>query len=396
MNKSSSIWSKNFILTVFANFSVYISYYFLICILPLYITDVLKGNENSIGYIIGVFAIVSVITRPLCGFMLDNIGRKKIVILSLVFYLVCLVLYNFATSFLLLFILRAIQGFFWGFTSTGFGTIAADLTPTEKRGEGLGYYGLSSTLAMAIGPSIALSIMKHGNFSFIFNSGCVFAIIGLICLALVKYKENINKKVEKGQGITINSFIEPKVIWLAAIMFFTALVYAAIISFIIIYGKQIGVEDPGKFFLIYSIVLFAVRPYAGKSFDKNGPVKSMTIGFICIMLCFISLFISKGSILFYFAALVMGIGHGICVPSIIAMAINRVDDNRRGAANATILSAQDLGIGMGSMLLGVLSNIIGLSNMYLACGVIIIIPLVIFYSKEVSRYKQKLNYSGSE
>lgn len=394
LDKSSTIWNRNFILVIFANLLVFISYYFLISTLPLYVTDVLGKNEKFVGYIIGIFSIVSVITRPLSGFMLDNIGRKKIVFLSLVCYSACLVGYNFAISFILLFILRAMQGFFWGFTSTGFGTMAADLTPTEKRGEGIGYYGLSTTIGMAIGPSIALGIMKHGSFSLIFNVGVIFALIGLICLVFVKYKENIKKETKQRKKVNINTFIEQKVIWIAFMMFFVAAVYGSIISFIILYGKDIGVTNPGRFFLIYSIVLFVVRPYAGKKFDNNGPVKLMTVGFISIMICFICLFVTTGPLLFYFAALAMGIGHGICVPSIFAMAINRVAANRRGAANATLLSAQDLGIGLGSVLLGVLSNNIGLAKMYLTCGAIIMIPLMVFHIKEAYKYKKELNCSS--
>lgn len=272
--------------------------------------------------------------------------------------------------------------------------MAADLTPTEKRGEGIGYYGLSTTIGMAIGPSIALGIMKHGSFSLIFNVGVIFALIGLICLVFVKYKENIKKETKQRKKVNINTFIEQKVIWIAFMMFFVAAVYGSIISFIILYGKDIGVTNPGRFFLIYSIVLFVVRPYAGKKFDKNGPVKLMTVGFISIMICFVCLFVTTGPLLYYFAALAMGIGHGICVPSIFAMAINRVAANRRGVANATLLSAQDLGIGLGSVLLGVLSNNIGLAKMYLTCGAIIVIPLMVFYVKEAYKYKKELNCSS--
>ncbi|AEB76398.1 major facilitator superfamily MFS_1 [Clostridium botulinum BKT015925] len=287
----------------------------------------------------------------------------------------------------MLLIIRGVQGFFWGFTSTGFGTIAADLIPCEKTGEGLGYYGISSTIAMAIGPSIALIIIKHGSFSKLFNTGLVFGILALISLLFVKYDENINKKAKKNGKINISDFFEKEVFWLASIMFFIAITFGAIISFIIIYGKQIAVTNPGKFFSIYSTILLCIRPFAGKYFDKNGPVKIMALGFVGGILSFTLLFFAKGDILFDLAAICMGIMHGICAPSIIAMAINRVDDTRRGTANATILSAQDLGIGIGPMILGNLSNVIGLAGMYLVCAVIMIIPLVIFYLKETKVYE---------
>lgn len=386
MSNSDSIWSKNFIAVVTTNLLVFISLYLLISTLPIYVTNTLNGNEDMVGYVIGVYSIFALIARPICGYMLDNIGRKKVLALFLVCYLVSLLGYNYVTGFMLLIIIRSVQGFFWGFTSTGLGTIASDLVPQQKRGEGLGYYGLSSNLAMAIGPSIALIIMQNGDFITVCNVASFFVVIGLILLSTVRYKENIEKKPITKKGINIDDLIETKVIYLASIAAFIGVVYSSIISFIVIYGQKIGIENTGKFFLIYSIALVIVRPLAGKSFDKNGPIKSMTVGFIFIILCFLLLFFTKESILFNLSALCMGIGHGICAPSLTAMAINRVDETRRGAANATMLSAQDFGLGMGSIVLGTLSTKIGLSNMYLVCAFMMIIPFIIFFSKEAVVY----------
>lgn len=385
MNTSNSIWTRNFVLVMLANLLVFISHFFLVSTLPLYITTTLKWNQNIIGYIIGVFSIISVVTRPLSGFALDRIGRKKVVFLALIMFVICLSMYNFATAFVLLIILRALHGFFWGFTSTGLGTIASDLVPADKRGEGLGYYGLSTTLAMAFGPSLALIIIKNNPFSMLFNISLIFSIIGLAFLMLISYKENIIPGTNSNPKINIDSFIERKVLWLSSIMLFVAMSLGAIFTFIIIYGQKIGVRNPGGFYLLYSLILLFIRPFAGKSFDKNGPTKIMFIGLSFGIITFLLLFSAKSWILFYLASITMGITHGICIPSLTAMAINSVDSSSRGSANATILSAQDLGIGMGSIIFGSISNVIGLANIYLLCAFLLIIPLIIFYFKAIAK-----------
>ncbi|KKM09194.1 hypothetical protein SY88_20255 [Clostridiales bacterium PH28_bin88] len=110
-------------------------------------------RQYNIGYIIGILSLTAVLVRPLAGFLLDAVGRRKILFFALITFALAVGAYNYVTGLGLLFSLRALHGISWGFTTTGAGTVAADVFPPARRGEGLGYYGLSNTLAMAVGPS---------------------------------------------------------------------------------------------------------------------------------------------------------------------------------------------------------------------------------------------------
>lgn len=373
------LWTKNFILICMANLLIFTSFYFLLPTLPVFVVRVLKGDEGNVGYIIGVLSLTAVLVRPLAGFLLDAVGRKKILALAVIGFALAMVSYNLVTSMALLFALRALHGFTWGFTTTGAGTIAADVVPPHRRGEGLGYYGLSNTLAMAAGPSLGLYIINLAGFTHLFNISFGLALAGAVCILAISYRES---SPQKKAGISLETFFEPKVFSLSWIMFFTALVYGGIVSFITLYGEQIGIKNAGTYFLAYAVTLMFIRPLAGRYFDKNGPARIMAAGFICIALSFVLLFVSKGLVMFLLSAVAMGIGFGIVQPTAMAMAINRVAPFRRGAANGTIFSAFDLGIGLGSILLGLLSKFVGLSFMYLTCGFIILIPMALFYLKD--------------
>ena len=189
--------------------------------------------------------------------------------------------------------------------------------------------------------------------------------------------------------MSFNSFFEPKVFSLSAMIFFIAVVYGGIVSFITIYGKELGIKNAGTYFLAYALTLLLVRPIAGKTFDKEGPLKIMAAGFLSISLAFVFLFFAKGNTMFLLSAISMGIGFGIVHPTAMAMAINRVEPFRRGAANGTIFSAFDLGIGLGSIFLGILSKTAGLSYMYLTCSLITLIPLAMFYLIDAKEYIKK-------
>jgi len=373
------IWTKNFILICTANLLIFTSFYFLLPTLPVFVVRVLKGDEGNVGYIIGILSLTAVLVRPLAGFLLDAVGRKKILALAVIGFALAMLSYNLVTSMALLFALRALHGFTWGFTTTGAGTIAADVVPPHRRGEGLGYYGLSNTLAMAAGPSLGLYIINLAGFTHLFNISFGLALAGAVCILAISYRES---RPQKKAGISLETFFEPKVFSLSWIMFFTALVYGGIVSFITLYGEQIGIKNAGTYFLAYAVTLLFIRPLAGRYFDENGPARIMAAGFICIALSFVLLFASKGLVMFLLSAVAMGIGFGIVQPTAMAMAINRVAPFRRGAANGTIFSAFDLGIGLGSILLGLLSKVVGLSYMYLSCALIALIPMALFYLKD--------------
>jgi predicted MFS family arabinose efflux permease len=373
------LWTRNFLLICLSNLFVFTSFYFLLPTLPVYVTRVLKGDEGNVGYIIGILTLTAVLVRPLAGYLLDAVGRKKISLIAVIAFALAMISYNLAASLALLFALRALHGFTWGFTTTGFGTIAADVVPAPRRGEGMGYYGLSNTLAMAVGPSLGLYIINVSGFTHLFNASFVLAAAGLACMLGISYREG---KHEKKAGLNLESFFEPKVFSLSWLMFFTAVVYGGIVSFITLYADHMGIKNAGTYFLAYALTLLFIRPLAGRYFDKHGPFAIMAAGFIAIALSFVILFAAHGLPLFLLSAVVLGLGFGIVQPTAMAMAINRVAPFRRGAANGTIMSAFDLGIGLGSIMLGYLSKVVGLSYMYLSCSFIILIPLVLFYLKD--------------
>nr|WP_242941898.1 MFS transporter [Desulfonispora thiosulfatigenes] len=373
------------------NLFIFTSFYFLLPTLPIYVIDVLHGDEGNVGYIVGTLTIAAVLVRPLSGYLLDTLSRKRILIIALIAFTVTTLAYNFVTSLVMLLILRAVHGFSWGFVTTGSGTIASDIVPASRRGEGMGYYGLANTIAMAVGPMLSLFILDYYGFSYLFSSGFVIAIFALLCvLGIQGYEGNPNQGREK-PTISLESFLEPRAYSLSIVLFFVTLTYGGIISFITLYAGQLGIQNAGIFFLIYGASLLFVRPYAGKTFDKKGPNQIMIIGFIALVVSFTMLYLANGYLLFVLAAISMGIGFGIIQPTILAMAINRVEPFRRGAVNGTIFTAMDLGIGLGSIVMGLLSNKLGLSLMYLVCAFLIIIPAIIFYLKDAD--KKNTNYN---
>jgi len=375
------LWTKDFLLIFIANLLVFISFYCLLPTLPLFVTDYLGSDVSAVGYIFGFFALAAVIARPLAGFAVDTTGRKTVLFISLFLLAAAIAIYNFATTLLLLFIMRMIHGLCWGFATTAAGTAATDIVPAERRGEGIGYYGLSNTFAMAAGPVLGLAIVNYAGFTVLFTGSSLLAAAALVCVFAITYKETAATRTHKPVEIGLYTLFETRVLIYAVITFFIAILYSSILSFVTLLGKELGITNPGSYFLAYASTLILSRPYAGKALDSSGPKTIMAIGFAALALSFSLLFFTSSYTGFVSSGLCLGVGFGIVQPTILALAINRVEPLRRGAANGTIFTAFDLGVGLGSILLGLLSEYAGLATIYLICALLVIIPLFLFYSR---------------
>ena len=156
---SNKIWTRDFSLIVFANFFIFLGFQMTLPTIPLFI-KYLGGNDQLIGIVVGIFTFSALLIRPFAGHALESKGRSFVYLLGLAIFVLSVGSYSFAMSILFLFAMRIIQGVGWGLSTTASGTIATDLIPANKRGEGLGYYGLSANLALALGPALGLALTE--------------------------------------------------------------------------------------------------------------------------------------------------------------------------------------------------------------------------------------------
>lgn len=352
-------------------------FYFLIPTLPVYIVDVLGAGPGMVGYILAVYTLSAMIIRPFIGYSLDAFGRKWIYLLSFFTFAAMLGLYTIAYTFIWLMALRFMHGFTWGAATTSSSTIVVDLVPAPRRGEGIGIYGLSFTLAMAIGPVIALAIMGEGNYKLMFLSSMLIALAGFLMVLLVKFP--VYKKPEGSSRISFNKVIEPRALPMALIMLIFGLTYGGLMSFITLYAKEYSVGQAGIFFSVFAVGIAVTRLVSGRIFDRKGPSLLMLTGLLAGAAGFFILGTMTVFSGFILAAILVGVCMGVVMPTLQTMANNVVEPQRRGAANATFITAFDIGIGGGSMLLGLLAEFTSLKSMYLASAGIMIAAVLFFF-----------------
>ncbi|MDF2627608.1 MAG: putative arabinose efflux permease, family [Symbiobacteriaceae bacterium] len=372
--EKAPIWNRNFTLLWAANFLMATAFYFLLPTVPPFSTDVLGADKGQVGYLIGIYTISALAIRPLAGYLLDVVGRRVTYLVGLALFALFMFAYGWAPSFALLLVIRFLQGLGWGTLTTGGSTVAADLLPPARRGEGLGYYGLTMSLAMAFGPLLATQLLGDGQYRRIFLIAGGVATAALLMALLIRYP----RVAPAGRKLSFDSFIDRKTLPISTINLLTMITYGGIMSFITLFATERGLNS-GLFFLFYAAALSLSRPFAGRIQDKHGPNVILGTGIVALAAGFFVLSAAHSLSALIVASVLLGLGNGNVGPTLQAMALGLVAPARRGVASSTLFSATDLGIGLGSTVMGWVADATSLGTMFTVSGFLLALPLAVFY-----------------
>ncbi|WP_458413410.1 MFS transporter [Schinkia sp. CFF1] len=369
------IWTRDFVFILVANFFVFLGFQMTLPTIPLFVEH-LGGNDQLIGYVVGIFTFSALLLRPFAGHALESKGRGFVYLLGLSIFVLSVGSYAFAMGILFLFIMRIIQGVGWGFSTTASGTIATDLIPPKRRGEGMGYFGLSGNVAMAMGPSLGLLLTSKLTFNvfFLICAGC-----GLVAFAIasqIKYKKVEQKPVS--QTSTKFDFYEKTALQPSILLFFITVTFGGIATFLPLYTLENHIAGIQWYFLLYAIGLLVTRLFSGQLFDRKGHIAVIIPGMLLIFIAMLLLVWLPNSSILFLAAILYGLGFGSIQPALQAMAIDKTSMDRKGMANATFFSFFDFGIGVGAMAFGQISHFLGYQSIYIASSISVFISMVLY------------------
>ena len=365
-----------------------IAFYFLIPTLPIYLEMVLGVSRGYVGLVLAAYTISALLIRPLTGMAVDRKGRKTIYLISFLIFSLLFSVYVVATTLAIMLAIRIVHGFTWGISTTAGSTVIVDIIPPARRGEGLGVSGLSMTIAMAIGPMFGLWLSASGNYPRLFIGASLLSLAGFILLLLVKYPKYTPP--DRLEGLWWKRLIEPTALPASLNYLIVMISYGGMLSFISIYAQEIGIKNPGFFFLVYAIGITFSRLFVGRLFDRYGPFWIAVVGLTFLSAGFPILAFIKSYEGFFISSFILGFGSGIIMPTFQAMVNNLAGPQHRGAANSTLFTALDLGIGLGMIGMGLSSAWIGLTSSFIAFGVINLGALLLFISYTQRHYFRTL------
>ena len=381
---SNKLWTKDYISVCLTTFFMFLNYYYLLVTIPIYLIQDLQGNTAQAGILVAVFYVAAILIRPIAGKWIETYGIKKIFLVSLIIYLVAAFMYFFTTTLISLTVLRFIHGIGFGMITTSTGTIVASIIPNGRKGEGMGYYGLMMNISMALGPFVGLLAITQWGSSVMFIVSAVSVVIGTITGFLISLPKGeikvATEKPVKHKGLKMKDLIELSALPISLVSFFFALVYASIVSFVSVYAKELQLtEIASYFFIVYVIALLISRPFTGKWFDQYGANIIMIPSIISFALGMFLLSQAEGAFLFLLSAAFIGLGWGTIFPSAQTIAIQVAPPERKSVATATFLSTMDSGIGIGSVIVGIVGAQLGYSSLYFYSSIMVLAGLVVYY-----------------
>ena len=363
------------------------SFFILVPTLPLYLKDTFDIGPTMVGMVLSCYVIAVLSVRPMAGFVADILPRKLVYIVAYAVFVASFLGYFFITASLAMFILlRVFHGFSFGMLTTAGNTLVIDVMPSSRRGEGLGYYGVTNKLAMAFGPMVGLFVVSSGDYRLLFITSLVTGGVGLLLGALVRapHKE-LSKSAEF--KLSADRFFLKEGIWACIAFFMLAIPYGMTTSYIALYAKQVGItHNAGLFFTVMAAGLITSRLHSGKRVDRGFITETIRAGIIiafvgavgeALLSLAAGIDIAVGYAAYFLTAYLFGFGYGTMFPAYNTLFINLAPNSRRATANATYLTGWDVGIG-GGMLIGGTVSEYGYTYCYVLGAALVLVALLFF------------------
>lgn len=368
---NAHLWSKPFLLVTAINFLMYLIHYTLIVTVASYSISEFHASESLGGLAAGIFIIGMLLGRLGTGRIIDSLPPKHIIIFGIFFSIVTIGLYFMTQSLTLLLIVRFSHGVAFGMSSTATGTYSSRIVPESKKGEGLGYYALSVTLASALGPFLGIVMNQTLGFASIFMMSTIVILIALgFSLGLADLPSSLNTDYHQpSKGL--NAFFQKEALPMSLVMALVGVAYSSVLSFLTIYAETIQLSTAASFFFVFfAIFTFITRPFTGKIFDHYGENVIVYPVFIAFSVGLFLLALTHGPLLLYIAAGLIGIGYGTIVPSGQTIVIQQSPKEKMGLATSTFFIFLDFGAGIGPFILGFLIPFTGYRMLYILMAMI--------------------------
>lgn len=208
------LWTASFILICLSTIATFLAFHCMIPTLPIYIQQ-FGGGTGMAGLALGALTLAAVVIRPVTGWALDNYGRKRIYLGGLLIFLLVTVIFTWMIPVAVLVVLRFVQGIGWGILNTASTTIASDIVPVNRMGEGIGLFSLTASISLAVAPGISLWIIDSFSFPVLFIT-CSVLILAAILLALPIRYPPAEKRTERLRfAIIEKSALQPAVVILS-------------------------------------------------------------------------------------------------------------------------------------------------------------------------------------
>ncbi|WP_188037231.1 MFS transporter [Actinotalea sp. JY-7885] len=381
------LWTRDLVLASLANLVLAFVFYLLMTTMALYAVERFSATDSAGGLASSMFVIGAVVARLFAGNLADLVGRRRILVVSMVVFVVASFAYlpvdAAADSLGVLLAVRAVHGVAFGIASTAALSLAQSLIPASRRAEGTGYFTLSTTLATAIGPFLGLLLVHGPGYDVLFVVNGAVAVLGIVFSVLLLRTPDVLPGPDERARLRRfhpRDMLHPDVLPVASFMLVLAVSFAGVLTFLNSYAEDAGLESGASiFFLVYAVVLFGTRLVAGRVQDRRGDNVVVYTALAAFAVGLVLLGLATSDAVLVVAGGFLGMGFGTLMSAMQAIAVGRVPMRRVGVAVSTHFFMVDLGVGLGPILLGVLLDAIGYGDMYLVLAGTVVLSAALYH-----------------
>jgi predicted MFS family arabinose efflux permease len=373
------LWNANYNKVMTANFTLFFAFYLLTPLLPLYLSETFHATKDLIGIVLSGYTVTALLFRPFSGYVVDSFPRKKVLMVCFFLFFLLFGGYLAAGSFVFFALVRTLHGGPFGALTVANSTVAIDVLPSSRRTEGIGYYGLSNNLAMAIAPSIGVFIYKYThNFDILFWMAFIIAGLGMLVDSTVKVPQR--EIIREKKKLSLDRFFLVRGWLLGANIVMFSFCYGVLSNYLAIYSKEIlGITGgTGTYFMLLATGLVVSRIQGSKALRNGKLTQNATQGIFLSCIGYILFVAVPTEVGYYLSALLIGLGNGHLFPAMQNMFINIAGNNERGTANSTLLTSWDFGIGLGVVFGGVIAEHFGYTAAFATVAALHVIGVLLF------------------
>lgn len=387
--------TSSYCLILAANFLLYFAFYLILPVLPFYLTEVFHTGSAAVGVILSCYTVASLCIRPFSGYLLDTLARKPLYLVAYFVFVAIFAGYMLAGILSLFVMFRVLHGLAFGTVTVAGNTIVIDITPSSRRGEAVGYYGLMNNTAMSFGPMIGLFMHETCSFQTIFACSLLSGTVGFVAACLVKTPV---KPPVRREPVSLDRFVLLKGIPAGISLLLLSIPYGMTTTYVAMYAEKIGISlSSGLFFTFMAVGMAVSRMFSGKQVDKGRVTQVIMLGLYLVSACFFILSAcgtimrftpELTNVLFFMVALLLGVGFGTMFPAFNTLFVNLAPNSKRGTATSTYLTSWDVGLGIGLVTGGYIAQLTSFDMAYFV-GACLTVVSVFYFKLKVSPHYHK-------
>lgn len=383
---AARLWSRSFIFIMVANALLFMVFEMMLPTLPLFVSK-LGGGASQVGLVTGIFMFSAILIRPFTAKLAAKFDKKYLLLTGLAICALMTGAYYLPTSIGMILVFRVLHGLGFGLATTYFATLATASIPKERRGEGLGYFGVGETVAVSVGPLIGTAILMRYDFHNLFFGGAFILLLALVMTAFISRKPQTDAESEPGEVKV--KLIERKVLFPSLLILLVGIAAGSIMSFIALYAAEKGFTAVAWFFFIVAAASFLVRLVSGKMFDRLGPGSVLVPSAFFMMAGIWLLTLAGNETVFLLSAVLYGLGFGAVFPALQTWCVNLVGEHEHENAMASFFNFFDLGIGGGAMILGLVASAFSYELVYDVAIAVMVVYLLLYAGYAIRNRKKR-------